>query len=140
MRKKYLVSISILTIFLSTFLITYAQEKKTEKKENKITQHEEMLKYMEVIAADSSMRKEMINLMMDNCKGNRNGLMEMGNSMMQNQEMNKVMNELMKNNKMIESDMMTDKKMKDNSMPKGKMEMKSTKTIQKPKYDPNQKE
>jgi len=137
MRNKYLVTVSILTIFLSTFVITYAQE---ENKEDKITQPENVMKYMEVIAADSSMRKEMMNLMLDNCKGDKNALMEMGNSMMQNQEMNNIMTELMKNNTMIESDMMTDKKMKDDSMPKEKMEMKPTKTIKKPKYDSKIKE
>lgn len=139
MLKKYLFVISICALFLSTFVITFAQESKTEKIDSKITQHDDMQKYMEIIAADSSMRIQMMNSMIKNSEGNENAMMGIGKSMIQNPEMNKVLANLMKDDAMIISDTIEDIKLKDDGLSKEKMKMERTKTIQKPKYDSGKK-
>lgn len=137
MQKKYLVTITILIIFFSTFVIIIAQEKLVVTTESEIAQHKDMQKYMEIIAADSSMRKQMMNLMIGKCEGNENAMMEMGKTMMQNSEMNNALTKLKGNDTVIESDIMTDKKMKGDGNSKEKMKMETIKTIQKPGYDSN---
>ncbi len=139
MQKKYLITISILTIFLSISIITFAQQKLFIINKSGITDLEDMQKYMEVIASDSAMRIQMLNLMIWKCEGDENAMMELGITMMQNAEMNNTLTKLIKNDTMIESDIHTDKKMKYDDISDEKIKMESTKTIQKPVFDSTQK-
>lgn len=130
MLKKYLVTITIVTIFLSTFMITYAQEKKEEVEDLNV-QSENVEKYMEVIASDSAMRIEMMNLIIEKCQGNEEALIGIGKTIIRNPEMHNMMKKMLKNDKNIKSRTKTDGISKENEI------MESTKKITKPKYDSN---
>lgn len=128
MLKKYLVTITIVTIFLSTFMITYAQEKKEEVEDLNV-QSENVEKYMEVIASDSAMRIEMMNLIIEKCQGNDEALIGIGKTIIRNPEMHNMMKKMLKNDKNIKIRTKTDGISKENEI------MESTKKITKPKYD-----
>lgn len=130
MLKKYLVTITIVTIFLSTFMITYAQEKKEEVEDLNV-QSENVEKYMEVIASDSAMRIEMMNLIIEKCQGNDEALIGIGKTIIRNPEMHNMMKKMLKNDKNIKIRTKTDGISKENEI------MESTKKITKPKYDSN---
>ena len=113
MLKKYLFTIAIFAIFLQTFVITYAQENKTEKIASEITQNEDMQKNMESIASDGTLRVQMINLMIQNCEGDKNALMEIGRTMINNPEMHVMIKEMMNKKESIKVQSRTDEKSKD---------------------------
>src|SRR5690606_8179888 len=68
--RKYFLFVALLTaVFFTATLIVNAQEKPEEKKETKMTmQHEDMQKCMDKIAADSTMRMQMMDKMMKHTK------------------------------------------------------------------------
>ena len=62
MSKINFLIISILTVFLAAGTITNAQDKPSEKKDMQtMIQHDDMQKCMDKIAADSTMRMQMMN-------------------------------------------------------------------------------
>jgi len=90
-----------------------AQEDLTEKKESKmVMQGDDMQKCMENIAADSTMRMQMMNMMMTKCKDDKKGMMQMCKTMMDKPEMH----EMMMNNKgTMKGGMMNHKMMSDST-------------------------
>lgn len=91
LNKNFLI-ISIITIFLAIGTITNAQENPTEKNDTKmVKQYDDPQKCMDKIAADSTMRMQMMAKMMDQCKGDKEGMMQMCKTMMNNPEMHKMM-------------------------------------------------
>ncbi len=132
MLKRYLVTITIVTIFLCTFMITYAQEKKEEVEDLNV-QSEDVEKYMEVIASDSAMRIEMMNLIIEKCQGNDEALLGVGKTIIRNPEMHNMMKKMLKNDENIKVRTKTDGISEENEI------MESTKKITKPKYDSNKK-
>lgn len=105
MLKQNFLIISILTVFLAAGMITNAQEKPTKKKESKMMmQDQEMQKCMDKIAADSTMRMQM----MEKCQGDKEGMMQMCKTMMDNPEMHKTMMEMMHSDGMMKHNKMND--------------------------------
>ena len=109
MLKKNFLIISILTVFLMAAIITKAQEKPIEMKESKMNmQDDDMQKCMNKIAADSTMRMQMMNMMMTKCKNDKEGMMQMCKTMMDNPEMKKTMMKMMNDKGMMKDGMMSD--------------------------------
>ena len=72
MIKNNLFMVFVLGILFAIVPNINAQEKTMEKKENKMMmQDENMQKCMDKIAADSTMRMQMMDKMMNHCKGNK---------------------------------------------------------------------
>lgn len=128
MLKKYFLRLSIVSIFLSSFIITYAQEEK-EQDEGFIIQQENIGKYIEVIASDSAMRIDMMNLIIEKCQGNHGAMLEIGRTIIRDPEMHKMMKKMLKNDEGMNVPIKTGEISKKN------MTMESTKQIKKPKYD-----
>ena len=128
MLKKYLLRLSIVSIFLSSFIITYAQEEK-EQDEGFIIQQENIGKYIEVIASDSAMRIEMLNQIIAKCQGNDEAMLGIGRTIIRDPEMHKMMK------KMLKDDEGMNVPIKTGEISKKNMTMESTKQIKKPKYD-----
>ncbi|MFO7526513.1 MAG: hypothetical protein R6W68_13760 [Ignavibacteriaceae bacterium] len=97
MLNKNLIVVIILGL-LFTFVSTInAQEKPIETKEMKMMmQDKDMQNCMDKIAADSTMRMQMMGRMMEQCKGDDKAMMQMGKKMMDNPEMHKTMMKMMK--------------------------------------------
>lgn len=128
MSKKNFLIISILTVFLAAVTLTNAQEKPSEKKDMQtMMQHDNMQNCMDKIAADSSMRMQMMNMMMNKCKNDKEGMMQMCKTMMDNPEMHKTMMEKMHGEGMMEGGMMKHNMMND-----------STKTMDKSEHESHQ--
>ncbi len=128
MSKKNFLIISILTVFLSAVTLTNAQEKPSGKKDMQtMMQHDDMQNCMDKIAADSSMRMQMMNMMMNKCKNDKEGMMQMCKKMMDNPEMHKTMMEKMHSGGMMEGGMMKHNMMND-----------STKTMDKAEHESHQ--
>jgi hypothetical protein len=107
MLKKNFLIITLLTVFLAAGTITNAQENPTEKKDTKmVKQYDDMQKCMDKIAADSTMRMQMMVKMTDQCKGNKEGMMQMCKTMMDNPEMHKTMMKMMEDKGMMKGGMM----------------------------------
>jgi hypothetical protein len=107
MLKKNFLIITILIVFLAAGTITNAQENPTEKKDIKmVKQYDDMQKCMDKIAADSTMRMQMMVKMTDQCKGNKEGMMQMCKTMMDNPEMHKTMMKMMEDKGMMKGGMM----------------------------------
>ena len=114
MSKKNFLIISILTVFLAAFTLTNAQEKPSEKKDMQtMMEHEGMQNCKDKIAADSTMRMQMMNMMMNKCKNDKKGMMQMCKTMMDNPEMHKTMMEKMHSGGMMECGMMKHNMMND---------------------------
>ena len=78
MLNKNLVAIIILGILFTFVSSINAQDKPIEQKDSKMTmQDEEMQKCMDKIAADSTMRMQMMDKMMDHCKGDKQSMSKM---------------------------------------------------------------
>ncbi len=122
MLKKFFITVSVATIFLSTFMI--AQEE-NELEEGIVVPQ----KNMEAIASDSGMRIEIIDLILEKCQGNNDAMIEVGNTIIRNPEMHKIMKELLNNEVSIKVE----------AKPEGNtnetMIMESTERMEKPKYD-----
>ena len=128
MSKINFLIISILTVFLAAGTITNAQDKPSEKKDMQtMIQHDDMQKCMDKIAADSTMRMQMMNMMMNKCKDDKEGIMQMCKTMMDNPEMHKTMMKMMHNEGMMEGGMMKHNMMND-----------STKTMNKSEHESHQ--
>lgn len=125
MLKNNLIAVFILG-FLFTFVSSInAQEKPTEKKESKMMmQDDNMQKCMEKISADSTMRMQMMNMMITKCKDDKEGMMQMCKTMMDNPDMHKMMMKMMHSEGMMEGGMMKHDMMSD-----------STKTINKSDHE-----
>jgi len=96
MSKINFLIISILTVLLASVTLTNAQEKPSEKKDMQtMMQHDDMQKCMDRIAADSTMRMQMMNMMMNKCKNDKEGMMQMCKTMMDNPEMHETMMKMM---------------------------------------------
>ena|SRR4030066_989872 len=128
MSKKNFLIISVLTILLASVTLTNAQEKPSEKKDMQtMMQHDDMQKCMDQIAADSTMRIQMMDMMMNKCKNDKEGMMQMCKTMMDNPEMHKTMMEKIHSGGMMEGGMMKHNMMND-----------STKTIDKSEHESHQ--
>ena len=126
MSKINFLIISILTVFLAAGMITNAQEKPTEKKESKMMlQNEDMQECMNKIAADSTMRMQMMNMMMNKCKNDKEGMMQMSKTMMDNPEMHKMMMKMMNDKGMMKDGMMKHDMMSDSTKTKNKSDHES---------------
>ena len=127
--RKYLLFTAILTaLFFAVVLIANAQEKPSEKKDKQIPiagQHEDMKKCMATIAADSTMRMQMMSKMMDHTKSDSSGMMQMCKMMMDNPEMHKMMMKMMQGKGMMEGGMMKHDMMRDSTKTMNKSDHKS---------------
>ena len=122
MLKKFFMTVSVATIFLSTFMI--AQED-NELEENIVVPQNNM----EAIASDNTMRIEMIDLILEKCQGNNDAMIEVGNTIIQNPEMYKIMQELLNNEVSIKVEPKSEENTNET------MIMESTERMEKPKYD-----
>jgi len=128
MLNKNLIAVIILGLLFTIVSTINAQEKPIESKEMKMMmQDEDMQKCMDKIAADSSMRMQMMNMMMNKCKNDKEGMMQMCKTMIDNPEMHKTMMEKMHSGGMMEGGMMKHNMMSD-----------STKTMQKSEHESHQ--
>lgn len=142
MFKKNLIVVFVLGLLFIFVPNMNAQEKSTEKKENKtMMQDENMQKYMDKIASDGQMRGMMMSKMMEHMKADSSGMMQMCQMMMDNPGMHKMMMKMMMGN-MMNGDMMNGDMMKDHKMMKdcdmmkdGKMMNDSTKTMNKSEHE-----
>ena len=130
MSKKNFLIISILTVFLAAGTITNAQDKPSEKKDMQtMIQHDDMQKCMDKIAADSTMRMQMMNMMMNmmmnKCKDDKEGIMQMCKTMMDNPEMHKTMMKMMNDKDMMKDGMMKHDMMSDSTKTKNKSDHES---------------
>ena len=126
MSKQNFLIISILTVFLAAGMITNAQEKPTEKKESKMMmQDDDMQKCMDKIAADSTMRMQMMNMMMTKCKNDKEGMMQMCKTMMDIPDMHKTMMKMMNDKGMMKDGMMKQEMMSDSTKTKNKSDHES---------------
>ena len=106
------VMVAISFIALSTSNAQETKEDKPVMKMNTMTSDSTMMKdCMDKIASNNEMRKMMMNKMMDNTKGDENGMKEMCKTMMNNPEMHQTMMKMMKT--MMGNDTMKDGKMND---------------------------
>ncbi|HCY74736.1 MAG TPA: hypothetical protein DHV28_02355 [Ignavibacteriales bacterium] len=78
-------------------------------------QDEDMQKCMDKIAAESTMRMQMMNKMTDQCKGDKEGVMQMCKTMMNNPEMHKTMMKMMNDKGMMKDGMMNNDMMEDST-------------------------
>src|SRR5690606_28063698 len=109
--RKYFLFVAVLAaVFFTATLIANAQEKPTEKKEHKMMQQEDIEKCMDKIAADSTMRMQMMDKMMEHTKGDTSDMMEMCKMMMSNPEMHKMMMKMMHGEGMMDGMMKHDMK------------------------------
>ena len=109
MFYKNLVVVFILGLIFTFVSSLNAQEKPTEIKENKVMmQHDKMQKCMDQIAADSTLRMQMMDKMMAHNKGDKDAMMKMCKKMMDNPEMHKMMLNMMQSEGMMKQDMMAD--------------------------------
>lgn len=109
MFKKTLILALTITAFLLSFSYMNAQEQQVEKKEMKMTimQHDDMENCMNKVAADGTMRMQMMDKMINHTKGDKEGMMQMCKMMMENPEMHTMMKEMMhKNGGMMKDGMM----------------------------------
>ena len=128
MSKKNFLIISILTLLLASVGLTNAQEKPSEKKDVQIPltgQHDDMQKCMDKIAADSTMRMQMMNMMMNKCKDDKEGMMQMCKTMMDNPEMHETMMKMMNDKGMMKDGMMKHNMMSDSTKTKNKSDHES---------------
>ncbi|OGU77471.1 MAG: hypothetical protein A2V93_00240 [Ignavibacteria bacterium RBG_16_34_14] len=126
MLNKNLIAVFILGLLFTFVSSINAQEKPTEKKESKMMMQDEDMKCMDKIASDSTMRMEMMNMMMNKCKNDKEGMMQMCKTMMDNPEMHKTMMKMMQDKGTMEGNMM-----------KHNMKGDSTKTIEQSDPDPH---
>lgn len=107
MLNKNLIVVIILGL-LFTFVSTInAQEKPIETKEMKMMmQDKDMQNCMDKIAADSTMRMKMMNMMMKHAKSDTTNMMQMCKTMMDNPEMHKTMMKMMNDKGMMKDGMM----------------------------------
>ncbi len=137
MLNKNLIVVFILGLLFTLVSSVNAQEKPAEKKENKMMEHhDDMQKCMDKIASDSTMRMQMMDKMMDKSKNNKEGMMQMYKSMIDNPEMHKMMidnpemhRKMMK--MMNDKGMMNDEGMMNEGMMRQNMMDDSTKTMKK---------
>lgn len=109
MLVKNLAVVFILGLIFTFVSSINAQEKPTEKKENKMMlQQDNMQKCMDQIAADSTMRMQMMDKMMTHNKGDKDAMMKMCKKMMDNPEMHKMMTDMMQSEGIMKHDMMAD--------------------------------
>ena len=116
MFNKNLILIFILGILFELTPFIMAQEDLTEKKESKmVMQSGDMQKCMEKIAADSTMRMQMMNMMMTKCKDDKKGMMQMCKTMVDKPEMHEMMMYMMNNKRTMNGGMMNHKMMSDST-------------------------
>lgn len=109
MLKKNFLIITMLTVFLGAFAMINAQENPGEKIEaRKVMQYDDMQICMNKIAADSTMRMQMMGRMMEQCKGDDKAMMQMCKKMMDNPEMHKTMMKMMHGEGRMKGEMMKD--------------------------------
>lgn len=122
MLNKHVILTTIFGLLFITAISLTAQDKPSEKKaDNSTIQKEDVHKCMDKIASDEHMRGEMMTKMMNHMKGNSNGMMEMGKTMMANPEMHSMMMKMMQSNsKNHEGMMMNGKKMDYDKKSEGK--------------------
>lgn len=123
MLNKNLAAVFTVMLLFTFVSFLNAQEKLTEKKENKMTMQHDMQKCMDKIAADSTLRMQMMDKMMDKCNNDKECRMQMCRTMMDNPEMHKTMMKMMDEKGMMKHKMMDDssgtmkeKRMKHNMM------------------------
>ncbi len=115
MLNKNLIAVFILGLLFTFVSSINAQEKPTEKKESKMMMQDEDMKCMDKIASDSTMRMEMMTMMMNKCKDDKEGMMQMCKKMMDNPEMHKMMMKMMHDEGMMEGGMMKHDMMDDST-------------------------
>jgi len=116
MLNKNLIAVFILGLIVTFVPSINAQEKPTEKKEsNMMVQSDDMQNCMDKIAADSTMRMQMMNMMMNKCKNDKEGMMQMCRTMMDNPEMHKMMRKMMHDEGMMKDGMMKHDMMSDST-------------------------
>ncbi len=115
MLRKNLLTLFLVIGLLPAVLITYAQEKASNKSEQQ-TQviNKDVHECMDKIASDSTMSNMMMQKMMAKKSGNKMEMMQMCKTMMNNPEMHKMMMEMMGN---MGGDMMKGGMMKGGMMP-----------------------
>lgn len=108
MSTKKLIPVFVLFFLFSIVPFADAQKTTTAKKENKTTmQKGDMQQCMNTIAADSSMRRQMMSKMMEHARHDTAGMRQMCMTMMNNPEMHKMMMTMMnKGEKMSKRGMM----------------------------------
>ncbi|HCY75065.1 MAG TPA: hypothetical protein DHV28_04030 [Ignavibacteriales bacterium] len=110
MLKKNLLAVSIIGLLFTLTSSSFAQDNPEEKNETKLTmQHNDMEKCMDKIAADSTMRMQMMGKMMSYTKDDDKGMMQMCSMMMENQGMHKMMMNMMNSEGMMGDGMMNQK-------------------------------
>jgi hypothetical protein len=116
MLNKNLILIFIIGLLFALTPFINAQEDLTEKKESKMTtQDDDMQKCMNKIAADSTMRMQMMNMMITKCRDDKKGMMQMCKTMMDKPEMHGMMMKMMMDNKGTMKGGMMDHKMMSDS-------------------------
>ncbi|HLP72603.1 MAG TPA: hypothetical protein VK155_06850 [Bacteroidales bacterium] len=103
--KKFLFQFAIL-LFLIPFSLVNAQENKSVQKENRqsgMGMPSDIQSCMHQIAADSTMRMEMVSRMMDNMKGDSAAMRQFCRKIMGNSEMHRAMMQMMQNMEMNDS-------------------------------------
>lgn len=106
MLKKYFIF-----LFASSFLFLLSSSVNAQEREPKVDRNTQNC--MEKIAADSTLRVQMMNIIMERTHGNKEAMMSMCKTMMDNPEMHKTMMNMMKK----------DGKMQDGMEPNMKHEM-----------------
>jgi len=135
MLKKNLIVVFVFGLLLVFVSSLNAQETTTkENKDNKMMmQNGDMQMCMDKIAADSTMRMQMMNKMMNYTKGDKEDMMQMCKTMMDNPGMHKTMMNMMNSEGMMGDGMMNQKSCcmgkKDSDMMKD-----STKTMDKSEH------
>ena len=102
MSKKNFLIMSILIVLLAPVSLTNAQEIPSDKKDTQtIMSHDDMQKCIDKIAADSTLRMQMMDKMMMHHKLNKESMMQMCKMMMEGEGMMKC--GMMKHNMMCDS-------------------------------------
>ena len=107
MLTKRLFAVILAGLLISSGLVINAQEKPESKMNHSqmMMSDSTMYKYMHKIASDGKLRTQMLNMMIENCQGNKEAMEEMGKTMMHNPEMNSMMMEMMHGEGMMNHNM-----------------------------------
>lgn len=103
--RKFLFQIAVL-LFLMPFAAINAQQNKALQKENRpsgMGMPSDLQGCMQQIAADSTMRMEMVSKMMDSMKGDSAAMRQFCRKIMGNSEMHRAMMQMMQNMEMNDS-------------------------------------
>ena len=120
-NRKLVAVLAIIFLFAIVSFIS-AQQKPQEKKDNQtVMQYKDMQAYMDKIAADSTLRMQMMVKMMEYTKGNYQGMMQMYEMMSSYPEMHSIMMEMMGEEGMMNNGMTNHNMTNHNMMGHGMM-------------------